>query len=84
MKQKVSLVQPRDLFRQRLDALPGHGLTHTRMRGRCGEQIMLAPAFSVLTHPKIELRCLNKLQMRVGSPAGTKIEKWSKQASLTG
>ena len=32
MKQKVSLVQQHDLFRQRLDALPGHGcdgLTHT-------------------------------------------------------
>ena len=35
MKQKVSLVQQHDLFRQRLDALPGHGcdgLTHTSMQ----------------------------------------------------
>ncbi len=35
MKQKVSLVHQRDLFRQRLDALPGHGcdgLTHTSMQ----------------------------------------------------
>jgi hypothetical protein len=32
----------------------------------------------------IPLRCLNEHQTRVGSPAGIKIEKWSKQASLTG
>jgi transposase-like protein len=36
MKQKVSLVQQRDLLRQRLDALPGHGcdgLTHENAGG---------------------------------------------------
>jgi len=36
LKQKISLAEQREMFRQRLDALPGHacdGLTHTGMRG---------------------------------------------------
>jgi DDE superfamily endonuclease len=36
MKQKISLAEQREMFRQGLDALPGHGcdgLTHTSMRG---------------------------------------------------
>jgi len=54
MKQKVSLAHQREVFRQRLDALPGDGcagLTQRRMQGGRIENTTLALAFSLLTHP---------------------------------
>lgn len=54
MKQHVSLAEQRAGFRQRLDALPGHGcdgLTQRRKGSEAVITILLTSVVSVLTHP---------------------------------